>query len=105
MFGGRANNLQIADLEYRVVLKKPTPAVGWNGELDNDAEVDVQVIASGTFVNSATFTGNLQHLKVIEIPIDHEVVDDSMLLFYVRPVGTITATRYFYSTNSVILGQ
>lgn len=99
-FAGKSNNTQVLDLEMRVVIRKPSPITRWETGLDNDGEDVVQTLYTGNF-KTAAMTGNSNDFLRRELDLgDVEVTEDSMVSIYVRPVGVLTATRYFRATWS-----
>lgn len=94
---GRTNNTQVTNLELRVVCKRPNPITRWETGIDNDSEVSIDVLFSGLF-KTTEMTGNTNDMmkRLIDLG-NYEVPEDSMLSLYVKPVGTLTGTRYFYS--------
>jgi len=97
-FAGKSNNNQVSDLEIRVVYKYPNPITNWKTGMDNDNEQTIDTLFSGNYLD-ATMTGNMNDFMLKEIDLgDFETPEIGMLCIYLRPVGTITATRYYRAT-------
>jgi len=97
-FSGKSNNNQVSDLEMRIVLKRPSNSSAWETGFDADGEVINEVIFSGNY-KTAAMTGDMTDFMKRVIEFDPHVVEhQSMLSIYLRPIGTITGTRYFRAT-------
>lgn len=101
-FVGRSNSDEVTDLEFYIILRKPDPITRWETGLDNDAE-DVEVVLYNNLFFAPTdggtaFSGNMSDRHWRTIDINHLVTENSYLSIYIRPTGTLTATRYFTST-------
>lgn len=100
LFAGKSNNNQVTDLEIRIVIKTPNPISRWETGMDNDSEDSVQTLYSG-FYKTSSMTAPMNDFMRREIDLNNfQVIEDSMLSIYLRPVGTITSTRYFRATWS-----
>ncbi|MEL7428012.1 MAG: hypothetical protein AAFN81_33825 [Bacteroidota bacterium] len=94
---GHSNNLQITDMEIYIVAKFPDTDARWETGIDNDAEDVTDVLFQGNF-KTPTMTGNMNDLMKRDIQINYTFPRDGFLSLYVRPVGTLTATRYWRAT-------
>jgi len=100
---GRANNTQVTDMEMYVIYREPTTSGGWESGLDADGEFTSTVLHNDLFFTptggGTVFTGAMNDIHKRTIALDHTVGNDGgYLSIYMRPVGTLTSTRYFYST-------
>ena len=113
---GRANNNDITDIEMYWRFRRPDPITRWdNGTgngIDNDAE-QVHDIVHRDFWKTTLGTGPLgtaagpvstvamndQHRRIIEV--DYTCPTDGWFDMLMKPVGTNTATRYFYCTHLI----
>lgn len=100
-FAARANNLEVTDLEFYIIARQPNPITRWQTGLDNDGEDVNTLLHNGLYHTPAvgvTFSGAMNDLHWREIDINHTVTEDCILSIYLRPLGTITARRYLYSS-------
>lgn len=98
VFAGQSNNTTVTDFELTLSRKVPTPVTRWETGVDADAEFDHTEIFRGKFLDTFTGNSNDMHLKVFEVVGDQPLEHFSMLSTYGRPLGTITATRYYRTT-------
>jgi len=96
-FAGKSNNTQVTDLEVYVICRRPDPITRWDTGMDNDLEDVQDVLYSGLF-KEIQHTGNMNDFMLKTIDINYLVPEDSMISIYLRPVGGITATRYYSAT-------
>jgi len=97
---GRMNHVTVTDVEMVLVKSTPNPITRWETGIDNDAEMINEVIYRDFFKNNSSgipLTGASNDKMRRKIDIDHHVEFDSELRLYLRPLGTMTATRYFYA--------
>lgn len=90
----RSNNNTITDFEIRIYHRKPNPVTRWETGIDSDAEMTNTLLYSG---NWSDFTVSVNSNDTSRIIIDFgdiEFADAGMLSIYVKPIGTLTATRY-----------
>jgi len=98
------SSAEITDLQFVADLKTPEPA-RWLGGYDDDAEDSNLILLDDTWIDPAdpeheAFTsGAITDIYRRVFSIDHTVDEDSELALYMKPVGTITATRYAYLTH------
>ncbi len=97
---GRVNNVEVTDLELDIYACTPTTAGRWEGAgVDNDGELTNTQLHNDNFFSptggGTAFTGATNDNHVRKITIDHSLTAGSELRIYMKPAGTITATRYF----------
>ena len=99
-FAGYANNITVDNLEFTFRVHEndffaPTLAI------DTDAEVNpVDLIPPTVMFNYSN--GNLQDYRMAEHDLGGYVLqNDSQLTHYFKPIGTITATRYFRMSYAI----
>ena len=99
-FAGYANNLTVENIQcvFRV-HENDFFAPGL--AIDNDADVvPVDLIPPTTIFNYTA--GNLADYRMAEIDLGGYVMqNDSQLIHYFKPIGTITATRYFRAAYAI----
>jgi len=99
LFAGRTNNNQIADLEIVVVERSQINPNASESGWDNDNEMVNTVIYRDTWRNAVgTFTGAMNDRHRATIPINHTMSANSEISIYIKPQGTLTATRYFLAS-------
>lgn len=90
--GLRANSSQINNFDLRIYFQTGPWATGWSA----DADVTRTLVGSSdnTFVDTS-FSRTIVDLGGYVLP------EDGFLLFFWRPIGTMTTTRYLYSSMFV----
>lgn len=98
---GRVNNVEVTDLEMRIVYRIPNPITGYTAGVDADGEQTVTVLFSGNWWEPS-WGGANNDLHYKEIDLGNVTVPEvSMFSVYVKPIRTGTGTRYFFSTWSL----
>lgn len=96
---GRANNNQVSDLDIIIVERKPTDINAYQNGYDADGEMTNTILFQDTWQNAVgSFAGNMNDIHGATIPINHTMDDLAQMSIYIRPVGAIAVTRYFYAT-------
>lgn len=98
-FLARADSIEVTDFEIRVVARYPTVQTRWQSWVDADAEMTNVNMYSGNFVEAWWTWDMADHRKKV-IPINYTLTGDAMVSIYIKPVGTLTATRYLQSTHT-----
>lgn len=95
-FTCRTNSAEVTDVEIYGFLRHPNPITVWETGMDADGEDTVVDLFREFFVSDApiALAGNMVDRRRRTFTADIEVPEDSYLSIYVKPVGTITATRY-----------
>lgn len=98
----KCNNAEVTDVEICALLRHPDPITRWETGLDNDAEDVDTYLYKDLWINpvggETVYTCPLSDLTLRNLPINHDVTQNSILSLYFKPVGTLTATRYVYAT-------
>lgn len=96
--GGRATSAQVTDMEIYAIFRSPSTQARWSTGMDSDAEDTVTMLASGLWKSSGneTLTGDTNDIMKQSWDLDFTPTIDGYLSIYLRPVGTLTATSYFY---------
>lgn len=101
----RANNNEVTDVQIRLMARYPTNAERWRTGLTGDANMTNDIILDDFFMNPSdivnwdtAYSGNMNTHHRRTINIDYQFPTDAWLSLYVRPVGTLTATRYLLTT-------
>lgn len=98
---GEINSLDVTDLEIYIVLKRPNPLTKWKTGLNNDSDQDIKVLYHDNYYNPSEgeiITSPVNYTSLKEIEINHLVDETSYLCIYIKPVGSLSRTRYFKST-------
>ena len=93
--GGRANSNEITDFEIYVALIKPN--AGWAAGAANAGAL-TEVFSFSDFYTSGAgtpVTGNLTNISAKWLSFSYETLEDLMLQVYIKPIGNITARRYW----------
>lgn len=95
---GQSNTTEVTDLEISVRIVRPNNPSAWLTGIDSDNEINSTEIYRGLFLNpvggsAASGNSNDKHRRVI--PLNHNVAEDSEFRIYMKPIGAITARRYF----------
>lgn len=96
----RCNNTEITDLQVYIVYTHPDSTARWTAGFDNDGEIDSVVVYDDFYKdregtdNDLTAAMNDRTRQIFDL--DFTVPEDGELRVFVKPVGTITATRYDY---------
>jgi hypothetical protein len=101
---GRSNNTQVTNLQVCIKEVKPNPITRYATGINADAEVVDDIIFDGLFTDMVfNATGQVfsnsfadKHMGIGDV--NHDFVDTSELRLYIKPVGALTLTRYFYAT-------
>lgn len=101
---GRTNSTQYTDLRICIKEILPNPLSRFATGYDSDVEITGNVLSDVLFKDMVqnqtgqSFSGimNEKHLGVANI--DHVFSDTCELRLYIKPVGNLTSTRYFYGT-------
>lgn len=93
----RSSSPEVTDFEISLSLMSPNSSNSWSGGIDSNSEVIVPEILRTNFWDPA-WGGNLMDQHAAEYNINSETTDLSKLTICMKPVGTITATRYLYTT-------
>lgn len=100
---GRVNNAEVTDLEIDIYEKYPNPATRWSSGIDADGEVTTNSIYRDTWMTPTvgdSHTGDIRDMHKRTLTLNHAISQDCFVGIYIKPVGTITANRYFYATNT-----
>jgi hypothetical protein len=104
---GRANNNEVTDIELYICERKPNPITRWETGVDADGESTVTVLYRDLFENptggGSALTGNMNDRRRRTLAINHDVTEDAYISLYMKPTGTITATRYWYLNHTIEL--
>ena len=98
---GRANITQISDMECYLYVQVPNTASIWESGLNSNSETNITDLVRDfwyTPANGTAFTGATTEIHKRTFDTDHTLLADGFLSLFMKPVGTLTATRYFYST-------
>ena len=98
---GKSNNNEITEMEIYAIIRQPDPITRWETGMDNDAEDVVTDLFRDLWIDSPTddtLTGALADTHRRTIALNHDVTQDSFISIYYKPSGTLTATRYFYTS-------
>ena len=93
----RSNSLEISDVDIRVIFMSPDSEVRWETGIDSPAELVFDTKYSWTR-KDGNITWDMSDTTKKEINIGFTAPVDWFLNLWVKPVGTITAIRYFYMT-------
>lgn len=96
---GRCNNVELTDVQIYIVMKHPTPITRWQTGYDNDGEDVVTVLYNDLWMTptggGTIFTGATNDARMRSITLDHTVSETGYFSIYYKPVGALTANRYF----------
>jgi hypothetical protein len=97
---GRTNSIQVTDLEIRIKVKQAATEARWDDGIWTDTHMTNQSLFSGNFrtPNMSTDMNDFRRRK-IDLG-DHVLAEDSFLSLYMKPVGTLSTTKYFMATWS-----
>ena len=102
-----SNSTQVTDIEILISYRKPNANNTYaGGDVDADAEMENTTIyrdnfynpSSGVAYNSSSLTMNRR-----TIDLDFDMPDDGWVTVYFRPIGSITNTRFVYTTMSHLI--
>lgn len=101
----KTNNNEVTDFQVRLIARYPTNADRWRTGLTGDANMTNDILLDGLFMNpvdvvnwDTAYTGNMNTHHRRTINIDYQIPTDGWLSLYIRPIGTITSTRYLIMT-------
>lgn len=97
---GRVNNVEVTDIQIAIYGVTPSTADRWTGVgVDTDSEVVSTEIHRNTFftpvAGGTPFTGATNDIHLRKIDLDYTFTEDAELRIYYKPVGVLTANRYF----------
>ena len=98
---GRTNTVQVSDMECYLYLQQPNPASTWESGVNSSAEFNIIDLARDFWfapANETAFTGTSAHIHKRTFHTEYELQADCFFSLFMKPVGTLTTTRYFYST-------
>lgn len=94
----RSNNNEVTDFTFYIVERRPTNIAAYQSGYDGDNEMTNTLIYNETWRNSVgSFTGNMNDMHYANIPINHTTTEIVQISIYVKPIGSISSTRYIYS--------
>lgn len=104
---GYANDTEITDIEIHGDLRTPDATrldggsvpIGGGYDADNEdthTTVHRDFYANPTGGGTAFTGGDMRDKRRRHVDLDVSATEDSLLSLYLRPVGTLTGTRYFY---------
>lgn len=88
-----ATNSEITDVEYALYHRAPNVST-LDGTLNTDAEISNTLIAAGNFSDTITVPMSASALYAWTIDLDYPVPAEGEVTIYLRPVGTLAATRF-----------
>lgn len=97
----RVNNNDVTDLEISAGVKNLTGGADWITGVDDDSESEFVEAYRDYWVTPSVgdaLGGNINDLHLRRIEIDHTAAEDSFLMFYLRPTGTLGAARYAFAS-------
>lgn len=97
-FIGNSNNTEVTDLEIMIVHRYPTNQADWNTGIASDNAMTNVTIHRDLFMAATTgiaFTGATNRHRRRSIFLNYKVPQDGWISIYFKPVGTISATRYY----------
>lgn len=103
----RTNSTEITDMEIYMVYLTPNPITRWETGFDNDSEDSFEVVYRDFWKNptggeeNETLSGALNDRMKRKIDLDYTCPEDGEFRIFFKPVGTLTATRYFYPTIGI----
>lgn len=98
-FLGNSNNLEVTDLEISIMFRHPTSSTLWTTGINADSQMVNTEIHRDLFfqaANAVPFTkSNTRYHHKRTIYLNYTVPNDGFVSIYFKPVGAITATRYY----------
>ncbi len=98
---GRVNSTQITDMDISIRARVPNPLNRYQSGIDSDGEMTNTEIFRGFWkAQVGSFSGSMNDMHAATISIDHLLTELTQISIYVKPSGSLSSTRYFYSTWS-----
>ncbi len=95
----RATSSQVTDMEIRIIVKLDKGTHYSTDGVGHDSDLDLDVLFSGNWMEDGWTHTNYDHIKTIDLG-GYEFPQDAMVTILMRPVGTLSANRYFlFSTT------
>ena len=95
---GRSSNTEVTDMELYLRTHQVDYALG--ADIDSVGEVNAQTILAPTALNLVNGGADLSDMHAAQVDLGgFQLQHDGDVLMYLRPVGSLTSTRYFYGTT------
>lgn len=98
---GRTTSAEVADIEVALIASYNAEDPGQN--VSSDADLTNETAFRGTLFGAFSGDSTDRRQVIVDVDPEYTFTDEGSLIFYLRPVGTLTALRYFYAAFTIEL--